>query len=101
MENILVTGGAGFIGSHIIDRLSPENKVIVLDNLFSGLLSNLEKSKDRITFVEGDIRDKELLTEAVSKVEYIFHLAANVGNIRSIEDPYFDMQPSSRSWLLP
>ena len=41
-KNILVTGGAGFIGSHIVDRLSPDNKVIVLDNLFTGTMANLE-----------------------------------------------------------
>jgi len=90
-KNILITGGAGFIGSHIVDRLSPENKVTVLDNLSSGSLSNLEGSKDRITFVKGDILDKALLMDIVAEVEFIFHLAANVGNIKSIEDPYFDM----------
>ena len=98
-KNILVTGGAGFIGSHIVDRLSPENKVIVLDNLFSGLLSNLEKSKDRITFVKGDIRDKELVNDIVSEVEYIFHLAGHVGNIRSLKDPYFDMDVNIKGML--
>ena len=91
-KKILVTGGAGFIGSHIVDRLSPENKVIVLDNLFTGSLTNLEKSKDRITFINGDIRDKKLVNDIVAEVEYIFHLAAHVGNIRSLKDPYFDME---------
>ena len=90
-KNILVTGGAGFVGSHIVDRLSPTNKVIVLDNLSSGSLSNLEKSKDRVTFVKGDILDKGLLRDMVAEVEFIFHLAANIGNIKSIEDPYLDM----------
>ena len=90
-RDILVTGGAGFLGSHLVDRLSPDNRVIVLDNLFSGSLSNLEKSKDRITFVQGDIRDKALVNDMVAKVEFVFHLAAHVGNIRSIKDPYFDM----------
>ena len=98
-KNILVTGGAGFIGSHIVDRLSPENKVFVLDNLFTGQLTNLEKSKDRITFVKGDIRDKELVNDIVAKVEYIFHLAAHVGNIRSLKDPYFDMDVNIRGML--
>jgi len=90
-SNILVTGGAGFIGSHIVDRLSRENRVFVLDNLFTGSMSNLEKSKDRITFIEGDIRDKQLVNDSIAKVDYIFHLAAHVGNIRSLKDPYFDM----------
>ncbi len=91
-KNILVTGGAGFVGSHIVDKLSPENKVIVLDNLSSGSLTNLEKSKDRITLVKGDILDKGLIKDMVSEVEFVFHLAANVGNIKSIEDPYLDME---------
>ena len=98
-KNVLVTGGAGFIGSHIVDRLSPENKVIVLDNLFSGLLPNLEKSKDRITFVKGDVLDKALVKDIVAEVEFVFHLAAHVGNIRSIKDPYFDMDVNIRGTL--
>ena len=60
---ILIAGGAGFVGSHIVDKLSPENKVIVLDNLSSGSLTNLEKSKDRITLVKGDVLDKGLLKD--------------------------------------
>jgi UDP-glucose 4-epimerase len=98
-KNILVTGGAGFIGSHIVDRLSAENRVIVLDNLFTGQMPNLGKSKDRITFIRGDVLDKALLTDIVGKVDIIFHLAANVGNIRSIQDPYFDMDMNIRGML--
>ncbi|MFC1953269.1 GDP-mannose 4,6-dehydratase [Chloroflexota bacterium] len=98
-ENILVTGGAGFIGSHIVDRLCPENNVFVLDNLFTGSMSNLEKSKDRITFIKGDIRDKDLVSDTVTKVDYIFHLAAHVGNIRSLNDPYFDMEVNIKGML--
>ncbi|MFC1920706.1 SDR family oxidoreductase [Chloroflexota bacterium] len=90
-KNILVTGGAGFIGSNIVDKLSQDNNVTVLDNLSFGSMKNLEKSKDRINFVEGDVRNKEMVKDIVSKVEYIFHLAAHVGNIRSLKDPYFDM----------
>ncbi|MFC1904247.1 SDR family oxidoreductase [Chloroflexota bacterium] len=91
-KNILITGGAGFVGSHIVDKLSPDSKVTVLDNLSSGSLSNLEKSKDRITFIKGDILDKKLLVDLVVGIDYVFHLGANVGNIKSIEDPYLDME---------
>ena len=98
-KNILVTGGAGFIGSHIVDRLSLENRVTVLDNLSLGSLSNLEKSKDRITFIKGDVLDKALLKDVVAEVEFVFHLAANVGNIRSIKDPYFDMDVNIKGTL--
>lgn len=98
-KNVLVTGGAGFIGSHIVDRLSPENEVIVLDNLFSGLISNLEESKDQITFIKGDIQDKALVKDIVAEVEFVFHLAAHVGNIRSLKDPYFDMDVNIKGTL--
>ena len=98
-KNILVTGGVGFVGSHIVDRLSPENKVTVLDNLFTGSLSNLEKSKDRVVFIKGDILDKSLVSNIVADVEFIFHLAAHVGNIRSLQDPYFDMDVNIRGML--
>ena len=91
-KNILVTGGAGFIGSNLVDRLSPGHKVTVFDNLSTGSLSNLEKSRDRITFIKGDILDKSLLKDIVAEVEFVFHLAANVGNVKSIEDPCFDME---------
>ena len=91
-KKILVTGGAGFVGSNLVDKLSPDNTVVVLDNLFSGLLSNLEKSEDRITFVKGDVLDKALVKDIVAEVDYVFHLAAHVGNIRSIKDPNFDME---------
>jgi len=98
-KKILVTGGAGFVGSNLVDKLSPDNKVVVLDNLFSGLLSNLEKSEDRITFVKGDVLDKALVKDIVAEVDYVFHLAAHVGNIRSIKDPNFDMEVNIRGTL--
>ena len=98
-KNILVTGGAGFIGSHLVDKLSLGNKVIVIDNLSSGLLSNLERSKDQITFIKGDVLDKTLLKDIVAEVELVFHLAANVGYIRSIEDPYFDMDVNIKGMI--
>jgi len=96
---ILVTGGAGFIGSNLADGLCSDNEVIVLDNLTSGSLSNLEQSKGHITFIKGDILDKPVIEKVVADVEFVFHLAANVGNIKSIEDPYFDMEVNIRGTL--
>jgi len=91
-RNILVTGGAGFIGSNLVDTLSSVAKVIVFDNMSSGLMSNLRKSQNLITIVKGDILDKDRLKDVMADTEYVFHLAANVGNVKSIEDPTFDME---------
>ncbi len=98
-KNILITGGAGFIGSHLVDKLAPQNEVFVLDNLFSGSLANLEKSNTRITFIKGDIRDRGLIEDVVAKVDFIFHLAADVGNVRSIKDPVANMEVNVRGTL--
>ncbi|MDO8688293.1 MAG: GDP-mannose 4,6-dehydratase, partial [Dehalococcoidales bacterium] len=87
------------IGSNIVDRLSPDNNVFILDNFFTGVMTNLVRSKERVTIIKGDIRDKELVNDTVAKVEYIFHLAAHVGNIRSLKDPYFDMDVNIRGML--
>jgi UDP-glucose 4-epimerase len=72
-----VTGGAGFIGSHITERLvSDGHKVIVIDNLNTGKLSNLSKVFDKIDFVQGDIRDVKLLEEKLQDIDGLFHEAA-------------------------
>lgn len=98
-RRILVTGGAGFIGSNLVDALAPYNEVVVLDDLSSGSLANLEKNKDKVEFVNGSIMDKSLIEGLVVDTEFIFHLAANVGNVKSIEDPYFDMDVNIRGTL--
>lgn len=99
-KKILVTGGAGFVGSHIVDRLSPQNDVVVLDNLFTGSLANLAGSKDRIKFIEGDIRDKKLVKDIIAGgIEFVFHLAAHASVIGSIADPDLDMDVNIRGTL--
>lgn len=83
----LVTGGAGFIGSNICAALTREGAdVTVLDDLSSGHAINLE-GLSGVTFVEGDIRDPEAVARAMSGSEVVFHLAASVGNKRSIDHP--------------
>jgi len=80
MEKILVTGGAGFIGSHLVDRLVEEGyEVKVIDNLSSGSLENLKDHIERkeIEFIKGDLKNKEDCEKSVKDVEVIFHLAAN------------------------
>ena len=86
----LVTGGAGFIGSNLVKQLlANDHQVTVLDNLSSGHRSNLEPFPD-VNFIEGDIRDESAVDEAITGVEVVFHLAASVGNKRSIDHPLLD-----------
>jgi len=78
----LVTGGAGFIGSHLTERLLEDgNEVIVVDNLSTGSLKNIESFKEKSTFdfIKGDIRNVELMETLAEQCDAIFHLAAAVG----------------------
>ncbi len=88
MASVLVTGGSGFIGSHLVEGLLEKgHQVRVIDNLSNSSLSNIEHLKDRIDFVQGSITDLETMMKAAKGVEYIFHQAA-VGSVpRSIEKP--------------
>ena len=86
-KQVLVTGGAGFIGSHSVELLLERGfHVRVLDNLSSGKGENLPKHSN-IEFIEGDIRDARLVTEAMRGISHCLHLAAQVSVSRSIEDP--------------
>jgi UDP-glucose 4-epimerase len=75
---VFVSGGAGFVGSHIADRLVKHgNEVIVYDNLSSGNKKFLKDSLENITFIKGDLLDKKKLTCSLKGVDYVFHMAAN------------------------
>jgi nucleoside-diphosphate-sugar epimerase len=88
MSNYLVTGGAGFIGSNIVDALVKQGESVrVLDNCATGRLSNLKAIIDQIELVQGDIRDLALVREAVKDIDYIFHQAALPSVARSVDDP--------------
>jgi UDP-glucose 4-epimerase len=79
---LLVTGGAGFIGSHLCDRLISSGHIVtVIDNLSTGKLSNLNEviGVDRFTLIEGSILDKDILAPLIRDADYVFHLAAAVG----------------------
>ena len=89
-STILVTGGAGFVGSHVVDKLLLKNpkKVIILDNFSRGTPQNIENaSKHKNTeLVTGDIRDSEQVNSVVKGCDYVFHLAA-IRITRCAEDP--------------
>ena len=88
INRALVTGGAGFIGSHLVDELVAAGcKVTVVDNLTSGHMANLEHVKNKITFINADIRDKDILIEAANGCDAIFHLAAIVSVPQTIAEP--------------
>ena len=87
---VLITGGAGFIGSNLVRQLVADgNDVTVLDNLLSGFRSNLDPFPE-VRFIEGDIRDGVAVAEAIKNAEVVFHMAASVGNKRSIDHPLID-----------
>ncbi|MBU1006290.1 MAG: SDR family oxidoreductase [Candidatus Omnitrophica bacterium] len=84
----LVTGGAGFIGSHIVDALVKNgDKVCVLDDLSSGKIENLASVRSRIEFIEGDIRDKAAVAKAIKGVDYCMHQAALRSVPKSLGNP--------------
>jgi len=88
LARTLVTGGCGFIGSHLVDSLLGEgHDVIVVDNLSSGRIDNLQRALPRIQFYEHDIRNFDMLCELMRGVDFVFHLAAVASVSKSVMDP--------------
>lgn len=87
-KKIVVTGGAGFIGSHIVEYWSKQNaNVFVLDNLRSGFKKNLN-GFENVTFVNGSITDKDLVFSVLENADYVHHLAAMISVPESVENPF-------------
>jgi UDP-glucose 4-epimerase len=88
MQTVLVTGGAGFIGSHLVEALVARgDRVRVLDNLFTGQTANLAAVQNKIEFLQGDVTDVAAVNAAVTGCELVFHEAAIASVPRSVDDP--------------
>ena len=84
----VVTGGAGFIGSHTVEELVRRGEtVVVLDDLSSGKEENLAEIRSKISFIKGSITDLEAVRKAVQSADYVLHLAARTSVPRSVKDP--------------
>jgi UDP-glucose 4-epimerase len=98
---ILVTGGAGFIGSHLVDRLAAEgHQVRVIDNLSSGRLENLAHRRD-VEVMIGDLKNPQDAQKAVRGVDAVFHFAANPEVRSKHHKPRHTLQRKRRSHLQP
>lgn len=87
-DRVLVTGGAGFIGSNLADELIAQGaRVTILDNLITGFRENLEEIKGDFDFVEGDLNDPDALKKALDGVKVVFHQAALPSVPRSVANP--------------
>lgn len=101
--NVLVTGGAGFIGSHLVDALTREpeiERIVIVDNLSTGNMGNLPEASDSIELIIGDLQDQHTRNEALQDVEVIFHLAAIPSVPRSVSDPVRSHMDGAHATLL-
>ena len=88
-KKVTITGGAGFIGSHLAQELVNQGaQVTILDNLSTGKEENISEIINFIEFIKGDIRDKDACNQAFKNSQVIFHLAAFISVPQSIEKPY-------------
>jgi UDP-glucose 4-epimerase len=89
MARFLVTGGAGFVGSHIAEELVRQNnEVVIVDNFFDSKKDSMESFIDKIEFHEGDIRDKKLIDKITKDVDFILHQAARRSVPTSLKEPF-------------
>ena len=88
MANFLITGGAGFIGSHIVEELVSKNQTVrVIDNLSTGNIDNIHPFLNSIEFINADIRDADAVDSAMKEIDFVLHQAALPSVPRSIADP--------------
>jgi UDP-glucose 4-epimerase len=90
MTHALVTGGAGFIGSHLVSRLAGLGQhIIVLDNLKRGSVDRVDTTRGDVEFVEGDVRDGRTVEELARRCDVIYHLAAQSNVMGALDDPEY------------
>ena len=100
MKHILITGGAGFIGSHTTDLLLQSGfRVTVYDNLSTGKLTNLDLFHPHLEFVPGDVLDYTALAVQIKRCDAVLHLAALPSVPKSIEDPVFSLKVNTQGFL--
>ncbi len=100
-KRIVITGGAGFIGSNLAEELSAHNQVIIIDDLSSGRIENIQHllNKGNATFIQGSIAELPLLQAAFKDVDFVFHQAAMASVSRSIEDPLLCHEVNAKGTL--
>src|SRR5215471_2362503 len=90
IDKVVVTGGAGFIGSHLVDRLlaDTQSEVVILDNLHRGRLTNLAQHADspRLSIIQGDIRDFDIVAQTLRGADVVYHLAAQSTVMGAVDD---------------
>ncbi len=98
MSKIFITGGAGFIGSNLVEELCKDHTVIIYDNLKSGFLKNIEPFKN-VLFINNDILNYEALKEAMKGADKVFHLAAEISVAESMKNPIFTEQVNTQGTI--
>lgn len=100
MKRVLVTGGAGFIGSHTVDLLLKQGlEVVVIDNLQSGKLSYLNLFNPQLRFIQTDVKNDKVLREEIARCDAVLHLAALPSVPQSIENPVQSLQVNIEGFL--
>ncbi len=100
--NALVTGGAGFVGSHLVDALISRNcNVKILDNLSTGYMENIRHLSEnpKVVFMKGDVRDFENCMAATKDVDLVFHEAAQINPVTAVEKPFYDFEINAKGTL--
>jgi UDP-glucose 4-epimerase len=100
---IVVTGGAGFVGSHLTEVLLKRGcEVTILDNLSNGFIENISHLLNRgnkVNLIQGDVRDIEVCLKAVEGADVVFHEAAQINPVLAVEDPSYDFEINARGTL--